>query len=70
MNTEIQALLLVRHGYAKRTEHITDDMMPTIAQATVWIARLGGYTGKSSGGPPGSITGGFHLLALPFQFTM
>jgi hypothetical protein len=30
--------------------------MPTIAQATLWIAQLGGYTGKSSGGPPGSIT--------------
>lgn len=54
--TEIQALLLMKRKYAKRTEQITDDMMPTIAQATEWIARLGGYTGKSSGGPPGSIT--------------
>lgn len=54
--TEIRALLLMKRKYAKRTEQITDDMMPTIAQATEWIARLGGYTGKSSGGPPGSIT--------------
>ena len=23
---------------------------------TLWIAQIGGYTGKSSGGPPGSIT--------------
>jgi hypothetical protein len=27
--------------------------MPTLQQAVEWIARLGGYTGKSSGGPPG-----------------
>ena len=27
--------------------------VPTIAQATLWLAELGGYTGKSSGGPPG-----------------
>jgi hypothetical protein len=26
---------------------------PTLAQAVRWIADLGGYTGKSSGGPPG-----------------
>jgi hypothetical protein len=30
--------------------------MPTIGQITRWLAELGGYTGKSSGGPPGSIT--------------
>jgi hypothetical protein len=30
--------------------------VPTIAQATLWLAELGGYTGKSSGGPPGTIT--------------
>lgn len=28
----------------------------TIYDAVEWIARLGGYTGKSSGGPPGSST--------------
>ena len=28
---------------------------PTIAQVVDWIAELGGYTGKSSGGPPGAI---------------
>jgi hypothetical protein len=28
----------------------------TIGEAVAWIARLGGYTGKSSGGPPGATT--------------
>ena len=28
---------------------------PTLGQLTQWIADLGGYTGKSSGGPPGTI---------------
>lgn len=28
----------------------------TISEAVLWIARLGGYTGKSSGGPPGTTT--------------
>lgn len=29
---------------------------PTMVKVVEWVARLGGYTGKSSGGPPGSIT--------------
>jgi hypothetical protein len=29
--------------------------MPTIGDAILWLAYLGGYTGKSSGGPPGAI---------------
>jgi len=52
---EIEALILLKRKYKKRTEEIPDSM-PTIAQATLWIAELGSYTGKSSGGPPGSIT--------------
>ena len=39
----------------KKTETVPDSV-PTIAQATLWLAELGGYTGKSSGGPPGTIT--------------
>ena len=53
--TEIEALMLLKRRYKKRTESIPKTM-PSIAQATLWIAELGGYTGKSSGGPPGSIT--------------
>ena len=61
--TEVEALILLKRKYKKRTETITD-AMPTIAQATLWIAELGGYTGKSSGGPPGSITIGRGLEHL------
>jgi hypothetical protein len=52
---EIRALILLKRKHKKRTETIPDTM-PTIAHAARWIADLGGYTGKSSGGPFGSIT--------------
>lgn len=52
---EIRALILLKRRFKKKTERVPDTM-PTIAQATRWIADLGGYTGKSSGGPPGAIT--------------
>jgi hypothetical protein len=29
--------------------------VPTLGEVTLWIAQLGGYTGKSSGGPPGAL---------------
>lgn len=52
---EIRALILLKRRQKKKTETVPDSM-PTIAQATRWIADLGGYTGRSSGGPPGAIT--------------
>jgi hypothetical protein len=52
---EIRVLIVLKRDQKKKTETIPDSM-PTIGQATLWIAELGGYTGKSSGGPPGSIT--------------
>lgn len=52
---ELRALILLKRQSKKRNE-IIPDTTPTIGQATRWIAELGGYTGKSSGGPPGSIT--------------
>jgi hypothetical protein len=56
LNTyEIRALVMLKRKHKKRTETIPD-AVPTLAQATLWLAELGGYTGKSSGGPPGSIT--------------
>jgi Transposase DNA-binding/Transposase Tn5 dimerisation domain len=52
---EIRAVLLLRHG-KKARDVLRSAPTPTLAQVTRWIADLGGYTGKSSGGPPGSIT--------------
>jgi hypothetical protein len=46
---ELQAVLLLRKP--KRDARTR----PTIAEAVLWIAQIGGYTGKSSGGPPGAI---------------
>lgn len=52
---ELHALVLLKRRIAKKTERITD-AVPTIEQATLWLAELGGYTGESSGGPPGTAT--------------
>jgi hypothetical protein len=52
---EIRALIVLKRIEKKRSETITNTE-PSIALATRWLAELGGYTGKSSGGPPGSIT--------------
>lgn len=40
--------------------------IPTLAEAIGWLAELGGYTGKSSGGPPGAtvINRGFDRIQL------
>jgi hypothetical protein len=54
-DVELEALKVAKTRIKKRTEMIPTGM-PTISQAVRWIADLGGYTGKSSGGPPGSIT--------------
>ena len=51
---ELHALLLLKRRSKKKNETIPD--APTLGQAVLWLAELGGYTGKSSGGPPGSIT--------------
>jgi hypothetical protein len=56
-------LVVLKRRQKKRTESVPDGV-PTIAQATRWIADLGGFTGKSSGGPPGSITIGRGLERL------
>jgi hypothetical protein len=52
---EIKAAALLYFGKAAKTK-VNPAASPTIADVTLWIAYLGGYTGKtSSGGPPGSI---------------
>ena len=52
---ELHALILLKRRSKKKNETIPDSA-PSIYQATLWLAELGGYTGKSSGGPPGTIT--------------
>lgn len=52
---EIRAITLLRFGKSAK-KHLDAAQVPTLAQATLWLAQIGGYTGKSSGGPPGSVT--------------
>jgi hypothetical protein len=47
---EIDAVILLREP-----KGIRRGATPSIDQITRWLADLGGYTGKSSGGPPGFI---------------
>jgi hypothetical protein len=60
---EVEALVLLKQKRKKKNEEIPKGV-PTISQAVQWIAELGGYTGKSSGGPPGSVTIGRGLERL------
>jgi hypothetical protein len=48
---ELRAILLLRFG--RKPPPAGHPL--TLAQATLWLAQIGGYTGKSSGGPPGSV---------------
>jgi hypothetical protein len=56
-NAEIEAILLG----SKKTRDRRGEI-PTIGEAVTLLARIGGYTGKSSGGPPGTL-----LIARGFQ---
>lgn len=53
---EIKATILLRFGNAAKTK-VPAGTSPSMGDVTLWIAQIGGYTGRtSSGGPPGSIT--------------
>lgn len=52
---EIEATLLMKRKYLRKGE-APPTQRPTIGEVLLWLAEFGGYTGKSSGGPPGSIT--------------
>lgn len=56
---ELEALVWLR---ARKQAPSSD--VPSIGEAVRWIAELGGYTGKSSGGPPGAATLGRGLQRL------
>ena len=51
---ELRAITLLHFGKAAK-QRFSAGIVPTLAEATLWVAKIGGYTGKSSGGPPGSI---------------
>lgn len=52
---ELRAIAVLRFG-EKARQHLPEGAVPTLKQAVQWVAEIGGYTGKSSGGPPGSVT--------------
>ena len=52
---EIQAAIVLRRRYKAKNQP-DPSSAPSIADMVLWISELGGYTGKSSGGPPGAIT--------------
>lgn len=53
---ELRAITLLRFGKSADVR-VPDRTALTIAEVTLWVAKIGGYTGKtSSGGPPGSAT--------------
>lgn len=63
-NVEVEALLFLKTRQKKRTEVVPESGPITIGQAVRYIADLGGYTGKSSGGPPRATTIGRGLERL------
>lgn len=56
---EIDATIILREPKGYKLGQI-----PSISLVVRWLADLGGYTGKSSGGPPGSITIGRGLKEI------
>ena len=62
---EIDTVLLLRDRRKNVTGKKLGDV-PTIAELVRWIADLGGYTGKSSGGPPGATVVGRGLERITF----
>jgi hypothetical protein len=60
---EIEAIKLLKLRQKSRVEVIPDGM-PSIALVVRWLADLGGYSGNSNAGPPGSITIGRGMAKL------
>lgn len=60
---EIEALRIERKARTRGKRRRIPDM-PTIHEATTWIAEMGGWMGLKSSGPPGSVTLGRGLERL------
>jgi len=52
---EVAAIVLMKRQ-SRRQNEPEPTVNAQLGQVVLWLAELGGYTGKSSGGPPGSIT--------------
>jgi len=56
-NEEIETLILWRRKAAPGAKkHCTPNEIPTLAEATRWVAEIGGYTKSRNSAPPGSVT--------------
>ncbi len=66
---ELRALVLLRFGKPGKAK-LAHGAVPTLGEATTWLAQIGGYTGKSSGGPPGSVVlaRGLETLAVAVRY--
>lgn len=65
---EIEALLVERRSRLKgKRSRLLD--IPTVGEATAWIAEMGGWMGEKRSGPPGSVTiaRGLQVLAIYTQ---
>jgi hypothetical protein len=52
---ELEALRFLKERQKKRTE-VIPDRVPTLNEAVIWIAQLGGYIHRPAQGPPGTQT--------------
>jgi hypothetical protein len=52
-------------GACSDAHFVRSAQVPTLAQTTLWVAKIGGYAGKSSDGPPGSVTRQAHEKESP-----
>lgn len=57
---ELKAICALKRDGSAEPENLT------VGQAVLYVAEIGGYTGKSSGGPPGSVTIGRGLERVNF----
>jgi len=48
--SELKATIMLR-----KPAGVSIEAVPTIGEVVLWISEMGGYTGKSSGGPPGAM---------------